>query len=1016
MTLEDFFTLTEMRDGLSSLPRIEELLSMIQKLNDSVTSNLGDAVRQWSTVASVLAATDNKECVNQFLQLNGLVFLNQWLQEALKLHADVSGVEELISSLLTFFERFPIELKQITASGIGVTIELLLDHKSIPIKEKARILYDKWNHARNDGKSCHDQETSGTCQSDQLEPFEDVQMNEKSMDLVNSVVDIPPCTERTGEGKCEVKLAGTEIQVADVTVCSGSSPHDSTYKERVIASQKAISTSSNPINPNAVSAEVCSSGSSLVSTSCQEKLTVIEGSSVSVAVGKSSTGTGSQSGREGDTDDQPDASLLKNVPDSVRGMDVEMREVKPCKSNQRETCGNSSSVVFSTSVTPSVAAPELTNSCQLDSNNGDSCASKAMLHELSSGAFDHGREKCLITAKESNTAANLASGIHELACTVSNLSDPGDPQLPCQREEAMSSVLKGTDGEVNLNIRKGHFLNSPDFLKVVGTKANKEIGRKSDMRLECLDDALEVARQVAIAVEQEVVDYREPFCSSPEVNSGGTTGSHNPDSEEEKQDQPVTEEIGGNSSSAGNGPSVTTSTEKGSEITQNMSPDQENSEQNIESPKPKVPAQESVGKSIADRFNFDLNSDICSDEPECPLKPILKMPIGVSAPVAVIACSKGAPGLPVTPLCFGGEMGWKGSAATSAFRPASPRRTPDGERSSSGSKPKTNSLEFDLNVAERADDVGDEPILVKELPASSSLPSGDSCVEVSSRRTEKLSLDLNRLGDEETSMCPSSSLKLHFQSGERSLSSASSSSSRQPFLRDFDLNDNPSFPNIGNSCNFDMSSTKPSDSFGVPTPTDPVIKIMGSKIAVERKANDNQVQQSFLSVGLKMEPPVVARPLMPYTNMPTPTYGYTGLPTGPSVSVPPAYYSPGNISYMVDSRGATVMPHVTGSAALGLTSARPPFLIGAAMPSNMAGFGSLQPGLDLNGGMTSVEGGIREGSSFRQFFLQGHGRWMEEQPKTGAQPSSSDTTLKRKEPDSGWEPYPHGYKQMTSWQ
>lgn len=191
---------------------------------------------------------------------------------------------------------------------------------------------------------------------------------------------------------------------------------------------------------------------------------------------------------------------------------------------------------------------------------------------------------------------------------------------------------------------------------------------------------------------------------------------------------------------------------------------------------------------------------------------------------------------------------------------------------------------------------------------------------------------------------------------------------------------------------------------------------MGSKIAVERKANDNQVQQSFLSVGLKMEPPVVARPLMPYTNMPTPTYGYTGLPTGPSVSVPPAYYSPGNISYMVDSRGATVMPHVTGSAALGLTSARPPFLIGAAMPSNMAGFGSLQPGLDLNGGMTSVEGGIREGSSFRQFFLQGHGRWMEEQPKTGAQPSSSDTTLKRKEPDSGWEPYPHGYKQMTSWQ
>ncbi|XP_009398693.2 uncharacterized protein LOC103983218 isoform X1 [Musa acuminata AAA Group] len=984
MTLEDFFTLTEMRDGLSSLARVEELLSMIQKLNDCTTSNLGDAVRQWSTVAGVLAATDHKECLNQFLELNGLSLLNQWLQEALNLSVDVNGivVEELICSLLTSFERLPIDHKRKSTSGIGITIELLLDHKSIPIKEKARILYAKWELVRNNDMSCHDQDQCRASESNHPRTCEDVKTNENCSNLVNSVVDVPPC-----------------LDISSL---------NSTENERLTTPNQVLSMSSNPINSNAEVAGVNSSGSSIISNSCPENLSITVESSVSVAVavGNPSANTCSQSDQKGDTDDQHDVAVLKDVPEVVKGMELDMREGKSCKSNQRETYSNSSSLAFSASLTPLMAATEPMIACKMDSDNDASFASKTMEHQPKAGDFDHGREKSLITAKDSNPAVNLTSGFQDLSCTASIINNIGDPQLPCQREEALTGIVKDIDHVTKFKSRKGHFETSTDFFKVVGIKANKEISQKSELGLECLDDALEVARQVAIAVEREVVDYREPFCSSPEFNSGETTGSHSPESEEEKHDRAVTEEVDADSSSAGKDHSGTSSPEKESEITQNMSSDPEISEQDIESTK----RQELVDKSIMIRCTFDLNADICSDKPECSIRPIQKIPINVTAPIAVVASSKGAPGLSVTPLHFGGEVGWKGSAATSAFRPASPRRTLEDERISSGSKQKSNFLQIDLNVTEMVDEVADIPASRRQVPASSSLPSGDSCVEVISRTEKKLNLDLNRLSDEDASMNPFSSWKLHFQHGEHSLSSASSSSYRQPSLRDFDLNDNPSLPDIGGSHNFDKSSTKASEYCVGPTPCDPVIKIMGSKIAAERKDNGNQVQHSFLPNGLNIEPTMVARPLLPCTNMPNLAYGYAGLPSAPTMTVPAAYYSPGSFSYMVDPRGATHLPHITGAGGLGGPSARPPFLLGAtSVPSNMAGFGSSRAGFDLNGGMTSKEGG-----RFEQFFLQGHRGRTEDQTKTSAQPSSSGIALKRKEPDSGWEPSLYGFKHTMS--
>ncbi|XP_058101087.1 uncharacterized protein LOC131245559 [Magnolia sinica] len=73
--------------------------------------------------------------------------------------------------------------------------------------------------------------------------------------------------------------------------------------------------------------------------------------------------------------------------------------------------------------------------------------------------------------------------------------------------------------------------------------------------------------------------------------------------------------------------------------------------------------------------SFDLNEDVQTEEVECSEKSVTTTPsschvTNLSAPIPVVATSRGLACLPTTPLQFEGELGWRGSAATSAFRPA----------------------------------------------------------------------------------------------------------------------------------------------------------------------------------------------------------------------------------------------------------------------------------------------------------------------------------------------------------
>lgn len=80
--LEDFFTLTEMKDGISTVARISELISKMRRLESSTDIDTADVIRQCSKAANTLASTKSEACLQHFIQLNGVSFLNRWLQDA----------------------------------------------------------------------------------------------------------------------------------------------------------------------------------------------------------------------------------------------------------------------------------------------------------------------------------------------------------------------------------------------------------------------------------------------------------------------------------------------------------------------------------------------------------------------------------------------------------------------------------------------------------------------------------------------------------------------------------------------------------------------------------------------------------------------------------------------------------------------------------------------------------------------------------------------------------------------
>ncbi|XP_075082162.1 uncharacterized protein LOC107819885 [Nicotiana tabacum] len=981
MTLEDFFTLTEMSNGLTAPARVQELVSIMQKEKERGVKNTIEIMRHWTAVASTIAATENKECLELFIQLDGLHFTNSWLKDAQELGSDTSDnvAEETITHFLRAIERLHVDKEKSVSSGIMMTVKNLLGHKSSKIQERSKVLFDSWEKETDeDAVSVGEEKVQAS-------------IDDKTRVITNVVGEVV---------NSEPSLGGVSP--------SGSREEKS---EEHINENKLLSSRSGDIHPSIVNY------TEALDRNLQHTM-LEDGSPNSPSLAKSAS-------------EDEEKYLTYHAESSATAIDTSTSAVeRHCSLDKQKDIPVSESVNCLNHV-QEVGSPEKLDSAvpkPLDNKTFSSGPDAREDSEAVSGQdlqrqndaknVDDGKEifsvdNVSVASSKGKIPKNSVFATHDRGNTVlgakkerkydidilQDSPNKHNVEHPKDLSIALMKVDVGGDEKCVSNKSEDDLETDTEFeVPQRGITICNVLEKKGDIELDYgIIDPLEVARQVAIEVEREV----QESCSSSEKTRESKV--HEPDSpdsrsangsnEEIPKGMPVRPEVSLAYSEAG--PINVTEKLESSQIT-DAALDLESNDQK--------------------GCDFDLNLEVSSDDIDRPGNPI-------STSISVVSASRAAaaPGVPVPPLQFEGTLGWKGSAATSAFRPASPRKIPESDKAvSSGgsdsiSKQQQSCLDIDLNVAEGGDDRLADLITGKQASVSSTLPSGESSVEASPKKLARLELDLNCASEE--GEAPTNwrvERRLFPDRGDWSHSPSSSSSSKQPSLRNFDLNDQPTFLHDSSDLPFFKKPSQYTNTSGAINSGDSVVSIMGMKVDVNHKDPvsrsvmlpngrivENAVDLSTARSGfLGMGSP------FPYTH--SPATGYNGITPAPAMPFPSAMYgSGGSVPYMVDSRGAPFVPHILGSAsAIPPSFYHQPFVISMTGAPVSSGVMPPRRSLDLNTG-SILEGGTRNHRGTMQLFDQGPTRSMDDHFRTTSGPSTSSSIGgKRKEPDDGWEPFP----------
>ncbi|KAJ7966881.1 IIS transcription factor [Quillaja saponaria] len=974
MTLEDFFTLAEMKDGLTAPSRVQELVSVMQKEKDFSVKNVGDATRQWASVGSTIVATENKDCLDLFIQLDGLCFIDSWLQDAQKFGVDTndSFIEESIVALLRAVERLHVDYDRSISSGIWVTVRNLLGHHSSKVQDKARVLFDNWKVSESGDADHHAPELAS--------------VNNETDKLVR-------------EEDTAVAL--------DITL-SKECGHEENHASGLAGSEKSPVRSTDGLQPERVSTlQIQSLDHQLHSPEISDCPDLRDGTVV-VESSISSPEKGS-AGREsnvielnGSSKDEKQEHKVNSSPERLGEAEISSasNNLEPGSLSLGVDAASSQLVCQDSAPSIGVWVPTSEQKSGEEDMRAIRCSSP--------NAFKTAKEDgdCFSNALQESFVCGSKSGkFEELETSFSRIG-----------YGMAVDVGEGHHSDDDKDITNGF----DSFSPAIGGKSSNMLDKnRSDTELEYgLVDALEVARQVAKEVEREVVDRREPFCSSSSerISDGGIRQPGSPDSignRDLHSDVPVPSRLSDSADEYHEGDGHVSSSDS--------IETEPKGAHDVESSEVTEGAQEAEGNSEKSLCDFDLNEEVCSDDIGLSVNE-------VSIPIPVVSASRPAVirGLPKSPLQFEGALGWKGSAVTSAFHPASPRKTSDGDKFLSiggtcvSSKRRQDFLDIDLNLTEGEDGS------VKQIAAPSGLPSGESSLDVSPKRLPRLKLDLNIVDDDGDGQASDLRMEgqIAYNQNGHSPSPASSASSMQPFIRNIDLNDRPYLHNDF----VDRGPGKSSsivDAYGRAKSDAPFISILGARVEVNTK---EFVPQTLpLPNGKTTEPEMdltMARAGgilgmgLPASFTHSPVFGYNGMTPAPTMSFSSTMYGSGvPIPYMVDSRGAPVLPQIMGSASTVLPSySQSPFIMSmSGTQLTLNGASSSRPNFDLNSGYM-VDGGSRDTLNMRQFLIPGQGRSFEDHLRTIPQPSSSGVGGKRKEPDSGLETYPFSYKhQQPSW-
>ena len=496
------------------------------------------------------------------------------------------------------------------------------------------------------------------------------------------------------------------------------------------------------------------------------------------------------------------------------------------------------------------------------------------------------------------------------------------------------------------------------------------------------------------------------------------------------------------------------------------------------------------GSDVDGKLEFDLNEGFNADDgkfgepvnvgtPGCsaavhlisPLPfPVSSMSSGLPASITVTAAAKGPFVPPDDLLRSKGELGWKGSAATSAFRPAEPRKTlemplnalnvPSDATIGKQNRPL---LDFDLNMP-------DERILEDMTSRSSAQETSSTCDLVSSRDLAHdrpmgsapircsggLDLDLNQ-SDEVTDMGQHSASNSHRLVVPllpvKSSSSVGFPNGEVVVRRDFDLNNGPVLDEVSaepssfsQHARSSMASQPPVACLRMNNtdignfsswfpPANNYSAVTIPSIMPDREqpfpivaTNGPQRIMGLSTGGTPFNPDVYRGPVLsssPAVPFPSTPFQYPVFPFGTNFPLPPATFSGSSTSFTDSSSAGRLCFPAVNSQLIGPAGTVPshyprPYVVNLSDGSNSGGLESNRrwgrQGLDLNAGPGGPEIDGREESvvslASRQLSVASSQALAGEQARMY---HAAGGVLKRKEPEGGWDTERFSYKQ-SSWQ
>ncbi|KAI4365883.1 hypothetical protein MLD38_021828 [Melastoma candidum] len=395
------------------------------------------------------------------------------------------------------------------------------------------------------------------------------------------------------------------------------------------------------------------------------------------------------------------------------------------------------------------------------------------------------------------------------------------------------------------------------------------------------------------------------------------------------------------------------------------------------------------------------------------------------------------------------EIGWKGSAATSAFRPAEPRKVLEmqlltsGQHSDAGScRQSRPPLNIDLNVPDEGmtedAESRDSSVEMASLPKAN-CERTHNVANASSRGSGGLDLDLNQMDDATDIWCSSANISRRL---DVALPSVKLSSVVRPggveaaSNRDFDLNDGPAIDDTGTEPSTSNQQARSSLLSQQPVPT---LKMNNSDLGsfspwfppgstlsavTIPSILPNRGDQPLPTVSAGGQPRMMGPSSggIPFTHdvyrgsvlssshaisFPSTPFQYNVFPYGPSFPLPPASFSASSTTYIDPSSGGRLCFPPVHSQVLGASSSVTSPYIRPYVVSLQDGSNSFdnskkwsRPGLDLNTGPGGLEAEGKEDTSS-----------LAPREDQARMYQVTSGVLKRKEPEGGWDSY-----KQSSWQ